>query len=187
MILCCIVKRCHICGKPASIFLTKISDGKVTDLALCKDCAREKGIFDPRKLTLAEQLFPAEISGEVEAFIKKMIESSYMEDAEADIHDSLPDMLTECPVCHFTLENYQQTGFVGCPECYKVFSSELASALGLPHAASASARKVVEPDYLDSPVLERGRLEVLMQEAIRDENYEEAAALRDRIKNLPES
>ena len=177
------VKRCHICGNPASIFLTQITDGKIADLALCKKCAREKGVFDPRKLLLAEQLFPSEISGEVEAFIKKMLESSYMEDAEEEVLASLPDMLTECPACHYTLDAYRQTGLLGCPECYKTFSTELMP-LVQDAPGGAPTRRMVEPEVLDTPALERGRLEVLLHDAISKENYEEAARLRDRIKHL---
>ena len=180
------MKRCHICGNPASIFLTQITDGKVTDLALCKKCAKEKGLFDPRKLSLAEHLFPAEISGEVESFIKRMIESSYMEDAEDEVLASLPDMLTECPHCHYSLEKYQQSGLLGCPECYRTFASELQN-LSEESGEVPAARPVVEPEYLDTPALERGRLEVLMHDAIRNENYEEAARLRDRIREISES
>lgn len=189
VILSVTVKRCHICGKPASIFLTKISDGKLTDLALCKKCAQEKGIFDPRKLTLAEQVFPSELSGEVEAFIKKMIEASFMDEAADDL-SALPDMLTECPHCHYSLEQFRQTGYLGCPECYKIFSTELANTVfadesepqDAPHKSSSNAEYL-----LGTPAMERERLELLMRDAVHKENYEEAARLRDLIKNLPSS
>lgn len=131
---------------------------------------------------LAEQLFPAEISGEVETFIKKMLESSIMEDAEEDVLASLPDMLTECPACHYSLETYRRTGLLGCPECYKTFATELLPLVQ--DGVGAPPRHMVEPEVLDSPALELGRLEVLMHDAISKENYEEAARLRDRIKHL---
>lgn len=179
------MKRCHYCGKPASIFLTQIANGKLSDFALCKACAKERGIFDPRKLCMAGNLFPSEISGEVESFIRKMLESSFMEEAEEAALASLPDMLTECPSCHYTLERYQQSGLLGCPECYKAFSTEL---MALVDDAETPARATsIEPELLDTPALERGRLEVLMHDAIKNENYEEAARLRDRIKSLSES
>lgn len=155
-------------------------------MALCKKCARDKGIFDPHKLSLGEHIFPSEISGEVENFIKRMLESTYMEDAEDEVLASLPDMLTECPACHYTQEMYRRSGLLGCPECYRTFASEL---MGLVESADGSTppRPVVEPEYLDSPALERGRLEVLLHDAIRKENYEEAAQLRDRIKKLTDA
>ena len=178
------VKRCHICGKPATIFLTQITDGKMTDLALCKRCAKEKGLFDPRKLMLAEQIMPAEISSEVETFIKKMLESSYAEENEAEISSTLPDMLTECPACHYTLEEYRESGVLGCSECYSAFAPELQQLIeDAPDEQMED--HAVEAELADSPELERSRLEQLMQEAIKNENYEEAARLRDRIKHIP--
>lgn len=181
-----LVIHCRFCNNPAAIFLTQIVDGKLTELALCKKCAKARGIFDPLKLTLAEQIFPSEISGEVEKFINHMLESSLVEDAEDDELAALPDMLTECPACHYSIEQYRSSGLLGCPECYKAFSSELAILLE-DLGASPEPAAAVEQDYLDSPALERRRLEVLMHDAIRNENYEEAARLRDRIKELPES
>lgn len=179
------MKLCRYCGKQASIFLTQITGGKLTDLALCKQCARERGIFDPRKLNLASSLFPEELSGEVESFIRKMLESAGIEETENEVASTLPDMLTECPTCHFPLNAYYETFSLGCPDCYKAFSSELLTMVDDPDV-QAEARAHVEADILDSPVLERGRLEVLMRDAIKNEDYEEAARLRDRIKNLAE-
>lgn len=177
------VKSCHYCGKPASIFLTQIANGKLSDYALCKECAKERGIFDPRKLSFADNIFPSEISGEVESFIRKMLESSYLEEAENEVAASLPDMLTECPACHYTLEQYHENGMLGCPDCYKAFSSELLTFLDDPDV-QAEARAHIGAHVQDTPALERGRLEVLMHDAIRNEDYEEAARLRDRIKEL---
>lgn len=181
-----LVKHCHICGNPASIFLTQIADGKLTELAFCKKCAQEKGMFDPRKLMMAERFFPPEIGGDVESFIKRMLESSYMEEAEDAVLSSLPDMLTECPHCHYPLDRYQQTGLLGCSECYRAFAAEL-QPLVKGSDTEPPPHPTVEADYLNSPTLERGRLEVLLHDAILSENYEEAARLRDRIRSLPES
>lgn len=141
------------------------------------------GIFDPRKLCLANSLFPTEINEEVEAFIRKMLESDSFEQAEETLANHLPDMLSECPGCHYTLEQYEETGMLGCPECYKAFLSDLRE-----YAAGEAAELVsytpAEPELMVSPALELGRLELLLQDAVRAENYEEAARLRDRIKQL---
>lgn len=177
---------CHYCGKPASIYLTQIINGKITDLALCTDCAKKQGLFDPKKLSIAEQFLPSVLSSEVEEFIEKMLESTYGNEGEEKLISSLPDMLAECPACHYPITAYRTTGMLGCPECYRAFAPEL-----LPLAVNAPGGEdelppdqVLEPDYLESPELERGRLELLLHEAIRNENYEEAATLRDRIKSL---
>lgn len=179
-----IVKRCHYCGKPATVFLTQISNGKLSDFALCKSCAKKHGIFDPRKLGLIGNMLPAEISGEVESFIRKMLESSFMEDAEQEAQNALPDMLTECPACHYTLEEFEENGLLGCPECYKTFASELQSYAVPQSDQAAPAVPPSGAELPDSPALELGRLEVMMHDAVRNENYEEAAILRDRIRSL---
>ena len=51
------VKKCQICGKPATMFLTQIVNGQVTELAFCEECARAKGLFDPQALTFAEKSY----------------------------------------------------------------------------------------------------------------------------------
>lgn len=135
---------------------------------------------------LAEHLFPTELSGEVESFIKKMLESSYVEEADEEVLSSMPDMLNECPACHYTLENFRTTGLLGCPECYKTFGAELVQ---IDHEVQPDGepRRAMEAEYMESPALERGRLELLMHEAVSHENYEEAARLRDRIKQLSDN
>lgn len=134
---------------------------------------------------MASNIFSSEISGEVENFIRKMLESSFMEDAEDEGVDSFPDMLTECPTCHYTLDKYEQSGLLGCPECYKAFSAELLSLVDDPDTRERACVPI-EPELPDTPALERGRLEVLMHDAIKNENYEEAARLRDLIKSISE-
>lgn len=134
---------------------------------------------------MAEQVFPTELSGEVEAFLRKMLESTFMENADDEKIASLPDMLSECPFCHYELERYHSTGMLGCPECYKTFASELTTLIE-GFEAPAEARKA-QMLSANSPILERSRLEMLMNDAIESENYEEAARLRDRLKKLSES
>ena len=128
-------------------------------------------------------MLPAEISGDVENFIRKMLESDFMEEAQNESHTSLPDMLTECPACHYTLEEYEESGTLGCPQCYATFAPELNEIMGDDKDA-ASRAGVIEQELLSAPALELGRLEVLLQDAIKSENFEEAAKLRDRIRSL---
>lgn len=178
------VKRCHICGKPASIFLTQIANGKLSEMALCEECAKKKGIFDPGKLRLATQLFPSELSGEVESFIRNMIESTFAKDDEQPQPDAPDNMLSECPACHYTFSRYQENGYLGCPDCYLAFAPGLVNLIKNDELAKLAPRFDLNTEHADSPALERSRLEKLMQKAINEENYEEAAKLRDQIKTL---
>lgn len=177
------VPACIYCGKPACIFLTQISKGKLKDLALCKDCAKERGIFDPRKLGLVGQMLPSEISGEVEDFIRKMLESSFIQEAEEEAFETLPDMLSECPTCHYTIDQFRDVGTMGCPDCYKAFASELGLAQEDDDESTPAALSLGD-ELWESPALEVARLEMLLQDAIKNEDYEEAAKIRDRIRKL---
>ena len=175
------VKRCHICGKPASIFLTQIVEGKTRDLALCEECARKKGIFDPRKLSLAEQFLPPELSGDVEQFIRAMIAESFSHGGEEEERSLAADELTECPSCHYKLVDFQNTGLLGCPDCYEAFAAEFDDFEEGEDSADTPAREEPEPSVSS----QKKRLEAMLRHAVQRENYEEAARLRDQIKNLP--
>jgi protein-arginine kinase activator protein McsA len=37
-----------------------------------------------------------------------------------------PILVKQCPICGFKLENFRETGFVGCSKCYDYFREELA-------------------------------------------------------------
>ena len=39
--------KCDMCETDAILFLTKIMDGKMTQVKLCDKCSKEKGLTDP--------------------------------------------------------------------------------------------------------------------------------------------
>lgn len=164
------VKKCQICGKRATMFLTQIVNGQVTDLVLCADCARKKGLFDPQTLTFSEKFFPEEFKKRVDNIVRELTEGTDLAAGLQAEHD----VLTHCPACGFTLDIFRKTGRLGCPDCYTVFARELEAAL--PAAADDGA----EP----APADERRALEQQLRDAVAREDYERAAALRDRLRTL---
>ena len=161
------VKKCHICGKRASISLTQIINGQVSELALCEDCAKKNGLFDPGTLSFAEKFFPEEFKARVDKLVRELTERVC--DGETSGGD---DVLVRCPACGFELPVFRKTGRLGCPTCYTVFARELS----LESASDVS-------EY-EEEVDEKARLETELREAIEREDYEAAAQLRDRIRNL---
>lgn len=102
-----------------------------------------------------------------------------------------PDLSGEpfpvCTHCGFTWEEYRARGLLGCPHCYAAFGDALqadiawlhgALEMGQPDPASASAASALTPDALAEW---RERL----SDAVRSENYEEAARLRRLIRDSP--
>lgn len=162
-----LVKKCQICGKRATMFLTQIVNGEVTELVLCAECARKKGLLDPQALTFSEKFFPEAFKKRVDDIVRELTEGKTPAQTEAA---PSCDVLTHCPACGFALETFRKTGRLGCPDCYTVFARELEHAL--PEGAEEAA-----------PADDRRTLEAQLRAAIEREDYETAAALRDKLRN----
>lgn len=154
------------------MFLTQIVNGQVSELALCESCARAKGLFDPQSLTFAEKFFPEEFKQRVDKLVRELTGNTV-----AEVEPAPPmSMFSRCPSCGFSVEDFRNTGHLGCPDCYSVFARELDPAAELEG----------EPE-LEPTSLTRARLQKDLQQAIEREDYESAARLRDLINALPSS
>ncbi len=155
------------------MFLTQIVNAEVTELCLCESCAKERGLFDPQALTFAEKFFPEELKERVDRIVREL---SGQASTQYPARQLPADIITQCPVCGFTLEDYRRTSRLGCPDCYSFFARELgdmATALAdVPEGGSSPAPS------------SREKLERQLREAIEREDYESAARLRDEIKAL---
>jgi protein arginine kinase activator len=105
-----------------------------------------------------------------------------------------------CGNCRTTLESVLTGNPLGCPECYPIFSdvliSELISEDAIPsHLKKSIGAKKTQPlhmgktpsNTLTFPTSSRlTALNEALNEALKKENYEQAAWLRDQIKALTE-
>ena len=159
--------------------LTQIVNGQITELVLCESCARNKGLFDPQSLSFAEQFFPEEFKKKVEDIVKELAGGKLLADVR---NNDTPgtDALVSCPVCDFTLETYRRTGRLGCPDCYHVFAREIAEE----KAILTDEESDTGAAPTESPALTLKKLEQQLQQAVEKEDYETAAKLRDRIREL---
>lgn len=153
------------------MFLTQIVNGQVSELALCEACARAKGLFDPQSLTFAEKFFPEEFKQRVDKLVRELTGAESVSEPAPSL-----GVLSSCPVCGFSVEDYRRTGHLGCPDCYTVFAQELDPTAEVEDETSEEA-----------PAVTRARLQKELQQAIAREDYERAATLRDQINALPDS
>ncbi len=155
------------------MFLTQIVNAEVTELCLCESCAKERGLFDPQALTFAEKFFPEELKERVDRIVREL---SGQASAQHPARQLPADIITQCPACGFTLEDYRRTSRLGCPDCYSFFAREFgdvsSAQADTPETDTSSARP------------SREKLERQLREAIEREDYESAARLRDEIKAL---
>jgi protein arginine kinase activator len=90
-----------------------------------------------------------------------------------------------CPECGMTLLEFRQRGRLGCPRDYEVFAPQLRELFERIHGATRHAGRGpgLDADTLEI-VRKRGEIQRKLEDAIRDEAYEQAARLRDELRSL---
>jgi len=156
---------CQICKQNvATVKYTEIVEGKVTEIHVCQDCA----LKDDK-----------EISPNFGAPSLANLSSQNL-----TMPLSMSDMNAVCTSCGQTYFDLVQSGQLGCPQCYDTFSDSLRPLLERAHNATQHIGKTPK-GRSSSPDVTRIKLmkyRGLLQKAVRDERYEDAARLRDLIK-----
>jgi len=163
--------KCDACKtKEATVHLTEIINNKVTKLHLCEECAREKSHEMEEHFGLADllsgltELVPPPPSGE-----KKRA----------------PEVTVKCPSCGFTFQNFRKMGRLGCPACYGTFEEQLSPLLKKIHGTDTHTGKMpVKKEVTRGKADTASDLKEKLEKAIRLEEFEEAAALRDKIRAI---
>jgi protein arginine kinase activator len=156
--LCCICKE-----KEAKVHLTQIVNDKMQKVDLCEQCAKDKGVNDPAGFSLADLLLGLGAAQE-------------MEQASGG-----PDL--KCPHCGFTQADFKKAGRLGCAECYTTFAEGLEGLLKSMHKGTKHSGKM--PQHLQQSRDLSDRLKSLqkkLDKAVADEDFEQAAVVRDEIK-----
>lgn len=156
---------CDICKKNnAVVHYTEVVDDKIKKLNLCEECAINKGIGVQTPFSIGELLG---------GLTPKSFEPSAAEKA-----------LT-CHGCGMSLAEFKETGRLGCYQCYEVFSKSLIPLLGNIHKSTKHVGKIPSTAKETIGVAAKIReLELKLQEAVKKEEFEQAAKLRDQIRNL---
>ncbi len=163
--------KCDVCGKEeATVHLTEVINDKVTKLHLCEKCAKTKSEEMQSHFGLTDLLsglmtFGPSIAGEKIKGGTKL----------------------KCPKCGLTYYDFQQAGRLGCGKCYDTFSRELSMLLRKIHGSDKHVGKMpFKGEKMLEDQKDLGRLKNELDELIRMEEFEKAAVLRDRIKDLEE-
>ncbi|MGF1447934.1 MAG: UvrB/UvrC motif-containing protein [Opitutales bacterium] len=150
---------CKLCDQPATVFVSYVHQGKLTKVGYCQFHAEQEGILDPKAYSL--------LAGSEEA-------------APEPADDSM-----RCPNCGCSQRDFERSGRLGCPECYRTFAGVIQPMLKRMHRDERHLGKV--PTHrLSSELLQQrmARAKEELQEAIREEQYETAARLRDEISDM---
>lgn len=159
---------CKICGlRPAKIHYTEIVNNAAVNLDMCLECAAERGIDVPK-------------GGNLE-----------MGDLAAGLIDTLVDSESEklgkvhCSFCGYAYSNFKQAGRFGCPDCYDSFRAQVLPLLRQIHGSVHHKGKSPQDGGPGADLKkELMHLKDDLSRAIELEEYERAAGIRDRIKEL---
>lgn len=155
---------CENCHQECTIHLTQIVNNQVIKVDLCASCPYAQKMEQEQEFGLIDKLV-----GKLSDMAKDV--------SEADSFDC-------CPDCGLTEQQFRKTMRMGCSTCYTTFSSFLDEYLLNLHPGLSHRGKI--PKRFEGKMTEKeiNTLKKNIQEAIIVENYELAAQLRDKIKEL---
>lgn len=160
---------CDRCGqRQATIYLTKVVNGDKAELHLCKQCAEQGDSEFFKDMSLVS--------------ILANLASIHQKPAEAAPH-------VVCPDCGFNLERFRREGRLGCENCYRRFASELIPMMrkihgSLQHTGKRPGAGTGEEPTARKKTARLDELKLQLKQAVKAEEYERAAGLRDEIRAL---
>lgn len=162
---------CQNCGKnEATTHIKRVVNGEATQMHLCRGCAEHLGygdMFSGFGFNLDE--FFGGLLGE-------------------NTQGILNPGNDKCPKCGYTFNDIVKSGHLGCADCYRKFYDSLLPSLQKIHGkikhTGKQAMVACEKSSGEAKINPVAKLKEDLQKAIEEQNFEEAAVLRDRIKEM---
>ena len=148
---------CEECGeRQAEVVMTTVINGESTSRHLCRECLKKYQTGDLQSV--------------LAAVLSAMAEKT-------------PNIT--CPACGETYAEFKKTGLLGCAKCYTAFRRELTPLITRVQGRAQHAGR--RPPVSEAEQARQSRMESLraqMEAAVAEENFEEAARLRDQLRAL---
>ena len=168
--------KCQKCGKkPADTHVKRVINGEFEEYNLCSDCAKELGytnMFDD---------FANELAGGFNSMLGSFFSNALPARSEA----------TRCEVCSTSYTDIVRTGMMGCANCYAIFADQLMPTIRRVHGNTTHCGKhsvfAKKSSSEKQPVSTEKTVDTLktqLKEAIENQEFEKAAELRDKIKEM---
>jgi len=162
---------CERCKKAQATFhMTNIESAGRQERHLCERCAVEEGLMQVAKP-------PVNINDILESFI-----------AGSKTNAAALSGLV-CEHCGISYVEFRNQGLLGCPHDYDVFEEQLAKLLerahdGATHHVGKAPKTAAAPRVARQDLR---RLKRQLSDAVAAEDYERAAQLRDKIREVEEA
>ena len=177
--------KCDNCGaREATVRYSENINGRKRELHLCEECSKELGI-DRMDFNM-----PIDFSSFFAGMLEEFEGSELM-----PMFDNVKDL--QCKSCGYTLEDILNTGKFGCANCYDTFESRLdpiikkiqgsnqhVGRLGKVTEHKINIKPVRKTEEQNNEMSELDKLKEELKQAVKEERYEDAAVLRDKISKL---
>ena len=163
---------CEDCGvRPAKFHLMTIINGDRVERNLCPGCMAKH-----------QKQLPGIDFSNLAGILNSILEDRSAE--ERTKQDAQFEGLV-CEQCGTTYMEFQKWGMLGCANCYQAFKTPLTSLLQRVHGNTQHAGRVPDGAHSGASIrMNIDRLRQKLQKAVADEEYEQAAKLRDAIRAL---
>lgn len=189
--------HCHV--NEATVHELTVVNGVKHERHICETCAKELNLGLGGSLG---PILPAGLPTGLPAIMPTLLNAlgnvppSPVEPEAVTPRPQTPEarLANVCPECRTTFAEFKQSGLLGCPACYATFESQLIGLLERAHEGLAQhmgktpRRASGQPAPIVDELAERAeRVKIIrkqLDEAIRAEQYERAARLRDQLKSM---
>lgn len=160
---------CQDCRKRvANVHFTQIVNHNKVEMYLCDQCAKEQGQFNFGP--------PLSINDFFSGIVGLNNTAAYIPQASQCL---------VCNNCGMSFEEFQKHGKIGCSHCYEIYGERLNPILKRLHGNIEHHGKVPGKAFKGMhKSKEVEKLRELLNKAVKNEEYEKAAEIRDQIKNL---
>lgn len=169
---------CEKCKKnKATVKIVKIVGDQKIEESLCVNCAFGVGSSDQNSVKKSFDInkLMGSLLNNVEINVDGIFHSKIVEE----------DNEKKCDLCGTTYDEIKNFGLIGCGKCYKVFKQEIEEKIRN-YQGMSQMRKRKKYNFISEDEKNIDDLEYELKEAIKYEEYEKAAAIRDCIKKLKE-
>ncbi|MCQ2514258.1 MAG: UvrB/UvrC motif-containing protein [Ruminococcus sp.] len=164
--------KCQKCGADnANTHIKTIVNGEFKEYDLCGECAKKMGYTN--------------LFGEMENDFSNLLGSFF--------GNVLParTQATRCEFCGSSYADIAKSGHLGCANCYKIFGEQLMPSIRRIHGntthcgknSGSEQRKITKP-VEETKEQKIAQLKAELNKAVQEQNFEYAAQIRDKIKEM---
>ena len=168
----------HCKQRHATVTVTQVVNGQKSERHYCEVCASQ---FHPFNLD-----FHKDEQVPIHQLVSNWFGLPIWKTGTQEKQTQNTQQVTTCPSCGFTFRKFLNEGKLGCPQCYETFSNQLPQVLAKIQSSTKHIGKVPGNTKQSNERIKK-QIEMIREQlnvAIVEERFEDAARLRDEVKEL---